>query len=247
MKLTIDQIERFKGQINLKKINIQGQIKLSNTKVLIIGAGGIGSPVALFLARSGIKYFEIADFDKVSKSNLHRQVLFDEKDINKNKALVTKKKISLIDKKIKVKTFQTKINKANIKKLIKDYDYVIDGTDNFSTKTLINDECLKQKKKLFIGSVSQFDCHVFYFNFALKGSCLKCFMPQIPKITPRCQDEGILGTVTGTAGSLIANELIKEVTGINSDLLNHVLIINFEKLNFRKVKINSSAKCKNHH
>ena len=100
MKLTIDQIERFKGQINLKKINIQGQIKLSNTKVLIIGAGGIGSPVALFLARSGIKYFEIADFDKVSKSNLHRQVLFDEKDINKNKALVTKKKISLIDKKI---------------------------------------------------------------------------------------------------------------------------------------------------
>ena len=106
MKLTIDQIERFKGQINLKKINIQGQIKLSNTKVLIIGAGGIGSPVALFLARSGIKYFEIADFDKVSKSNLHRQVLFDEKDINKNKALVTKKKISLIDKKIKVKTFQ---------------------------------------------------------------------------------------------------------------------------------------------
>ena len=165
MKLTIDQIERFKGQINLKKINIQGQIKLSSTKVLIIGAGGIGSPIALFLARSGIKYFEIADFDKVSKSNLHRQVLFDEKDINKNKALVTKKKISLIDKKIKVKTFQTKINKANIKKLIKDYDYVIDGTDNFSTKTLINDECLKQKKKLFIGSVSQFDCHIFYFNF----------------------------------------------------------------------------------
>ena len=137
MKLTIDQIERFKGQINLKKINIQGQIKLSNTKVLIIGAGGIGSPVALFLARSGIKYFEIADFDKVSKSNLHRQVLFDEKDINKNKALVTKKKISLIDKKIKVKTFQTKINKANIKKLRKDYDFVIDRTKNFSTKTLI--------------------------------------------------------------------------------------------------------------
>ena len=115
MKLTIDQIERFKGQINLKKINIQGQIKLNSTKVLIIGAGGIGSPVALFLARSGIKYFEIADFDKVSKSNLHRQVLFDEKDINKNKALVTKKKILLIDKKIKVKTFQTKINKTNIK------------------------------------------------------------------------------------------------------------------------------------
>ena len=105
----------------------------------------------------------------------------------------------------------------------------------------------KTKKKLFIGSVSKFDCHIFYFNFALKGSCLKCFMPQIPKITPRCQDEGILGTVTGTAGSLISNELIKEVTGINSDLLNHVLIINFEKLNFRKVKINSSAKCKNDH
>ena len=164
MKLTNDQIDRYRGQINLKKINIQGQIKLKQQKVLVIGAGGIGSPVILFLSRAGVLTFGLVDFDKINKSNLHRQVLFDNNDIGKKKILVTKKKIQLIDKKINVKTYNTKVNKANLKQIIKDYDYVIDGTDNFTSKLNINDECVKQKKKLFIGSVSQFDAHVFFFR-----------------------------------------------------------------------------------
>ena len=246
MSLTIDEIERYKGQINLKKINIQGQLKLKKEKILIIGAGGIGSPCALFLARSGITNFGIVDFDKVAKSNLHRQVLFDQKDIGKHKAEITKKKLQLINKKINIKIFKKKINAKNIKSIIKNYNYIIDGTDNFLSKLVINDECIKNKKKLFIGSVSKFDAHIFFFDFSKQSTCLKCFMPKAPNISPSCQGEGILGTVTGSAGAIISNELIKNIVGIKSNLKNHVLVINFETLNFRMVKINKSQKCKNH-
>ena len=246
MKLTNDQIERYKGQINLKKINIQGQIKLKKQKVLIIGVGGIGSPVALYLARAGIYEFGIIDFDKVNKSNLHRQVLFNQLDVGKKKVFVTKKKIQMIDKKIKIKNYDIKVNKQNLKKIIKNYDYIIDGTDNFISKLSINDECLRQKKKLFVGSVSQFDAHIFFFDFAKKGPCLRCFMPRPPIDVPRCQDDGIIGTVTGTAGIIISNELIKNSVGISSDLKGKVLIINLENLLFRKVKIKISQICKNH-
>ena len=150
MKLTNDQIERYKGQINLKKINIQGQIKLKKKKILIIGVGGIGSPVALYLARAGIYQFGIIDYDKVNKSNLHRQILFNQIDIDKKKVIVTKKKIKMIDKRIKVKTYDIKVNKYNLKKIIKNYDYIIDGTDSFVSKLSINDECLKQKKSYLL-------------------------------------------------------------------------------------------------
>ena len=246
MKLTNDQIDRYRGQINLKKINIQGQIKLKQQKVLVIGAGGIGSPVILFLSRAGVLTFGLVDFDKINKSNLHRQVLFDYNDIGKKKILVTKKKIQLIDKKINVKTYNTKVNKTNLKQIIKDYDYVIDGTDNFTSKLNINDECVKQKKKLFIGSVSQFDAHVFFFDFSKGGPCLRCFMPKEPQNTTRCQDDGILGTVTGVAGTIISNELIKDAVGIPSNLKNEALIINLENLMFRKIKIKESKNCKNY-
>jgi len=246
MKLTNDQIERYKGQINLKKINIQGQIKLKKQKVLIIGVGGIGSPVALYLARAGIYEFGIIDYDIVNKSNLHRQVLFNQLDIGKKKVFITKKKIKMIDKNIKVKTYDIKVNKQNLKKIINNYDYIIDGTDSFISKLIINDECLRQKKKLFVGSVSQFDAHIFFFDFTKKGSCLRCFMPEPPNNAPRCQDDGIVGTVTGMAGIIICNELIKNSVEISSELKGKVLIINLENLLFRKVKIKISKICKNH-
>jgi adenylyltransferase/sulfurtransferase len=246
MKLTNDQIDRYRGQINLKKINIQGQIKLKKQKVLVIGAGGIGSPVILFLSRAGVLTFGLVDFDKINKSNLHRQVLFDNNDIGKKKILVTKKKIQRIDKKINIKTYNTRVNKSNLKRILKDYDYVIDGTDNFASKLNINDECVKQKKKLFIGSVSQFDAHVFFFDFSKDGPCLRCFMPKEPQNNTRCQDDGILGTVTGVAGTIISNELIKDAVGIPSSLKNQALIINLENLLFRKIKIKESKSCKNY-
>ena len=152
----------------------------------------------------------------------------------------------MIDKKIKVKTYAIKVNKQNLKKIITNYDYIIDGTDNFTSKLIINDECLRQRKKLFIGSVSQFDAHIFFFDFAKKGPCLRCFMPKPPQNVLRCQDDGIIGTVTGVAGIIICNELIKNSVGMSSNLKNEILIINLEDLLFRKVKIKTSKICKNH-
>ena len=246
MSLSNDQIERYRAQINLKKINIQGQIKIQNAKILVIGAGGIGAPVLQFITRAGVQNIGIVDHDTVSKSNLHRQILFGQKDLKSDKVKISKKKIHEIDKKIQVKTFKLKINKANIKSIIKNYDYIVDGTDNFKTKLLINDACYQQKKGLFIGAVGQLHAHVFFFNFGQKTPCLKCFMPRPPFETPRCQDEGILGTVTGLAGNIIANELIKEIAQLKSSITNRLLIIDLEKLTFRNVKIGISKKCKNH-
>ena len=245
MQFTKDDIERYKPQINLKKINIQGQKKIQQSNVLVIGLGGIGSPLLEFLARAGIKKIGLCDFDKVSKSNLHRQ-FYNTTDINKNKSKSAAKKVKLIDKKIKLKIINKKISKLNIKQIAQDYDYIIEGTDSFVSKLLVNDFCKKNKKKLFIGSVSQFDSHIFFFDFNKNGSCLRCFMPKSPNNTPRCQDEGILGTVTGITATLIANEVLKEIAGVKSTLQNHVLISNFENLTFRKVKINISKKCGNH-
>ena len=246
MSLSNDQIERYRAQINLKKINIQGQIKIQNAKVLVIGAGGIGAPVLQFITRAGVQNIGIVDHDTVSKSNLHRQILFGQKDLKSDKVKISKKKIHEIDKKIQVKTFKLKINKTNIKSIIKNYDYIVDGTDNFKTKLLINDACYQQKKGLFIGAVGQLHAHVFFFNFKQKTPCFKCFMPRPPTETPRCQDEGILGTVTGLAGTIIANELIKEIAQLKSSITNRLLIIDLEKLTFRNVKIGISKKCKNH-
>ncbi len=170
--------------------------------------------------------------------------MFYSKDLNKRKTVSVKSKINQIDKNIKVKIFNKKISKKNIKNIIKEYDYVIDGTDNLSTKLLINDECKKQKKHLFIGAVSQLEGHIFYFDFKKNYSCLRCFMPSKPKLSVRCQDEGILGTVTGVVGILIANEVLKVITNNKSQLLNNILVINFEKLSFRQAKINRRLTCK---
>ena len=133
--------------MNLRKISVEGQKKISNSKIIIIGLGGIGTPFLTYIIRSGISSIGIVDYDKVSISNLHRQIFFNLQDINKLKTKVIEKKLKLYDKNIKINTINKKINKKNIKSIIKNYDYVIDGTDNFETKLLINDECKKQKKK----------------------------------------------------------------------------------------------------
>ena len=244
-KFSKDYILKYLPQMNLRKISVEGQKKISNSKIIIIGLGGIGTPFLTYIIRSGISSIGIVDYDKVSISNLHRQIFFNLQDINKLKTKVIEKKLKLYDKNIKINTINKKINKKNIKSIIKNYDYVIDGTDNFETKLLINDECKKQKKNLFIGAVSQLEGHIFQFNFQKNGPCLRCFMPEVPKVTARCQDEGILGTVTGVVGTLIANEIIKVITKIESSLLDHILIINFESLSFRKAKIIKRSKCKN--
>ena len=166
-KLNKNQIERFSRQIILRNIGTLGQKKILNSKVLIIGMGGLGCPVAEFLTRSGVGKLGIIDHDIVSLSNIHRQSLYDGNDLGKSKVKVAQKKLKSINSKTKVNVFNFKLDKKKFEKIIKNYDYIVDGTDNFTAKFLINDLSLKYKKFLVTGAISKFDGHIFTFDFNL--------------------------------------------------------------------------------
>jgi len=239
-------IERFSRQIILKDIGILGQKKILSSKVLIIGAGGLGSPVAEFLSRAGVGLVGIVDDDKVSLSNLHRQSLYNTHDIGKFKVNVAKDKIKKINPNTKVTIYKIRLNSVNFKKIISNYDYIVDGSDNFTTKFLLNDLCLKFKKTLVVAAISKFDGHIFTFNFKnKKDSCLRCFF-QEDKISDDlldCESEGVLGTVAGIVGTLQANEVLKKILNIGMGLDGHILILDLLNLNFRKVKIKKRINC----
>ena len=245
-KLNKNQLEKYSRQIILKNIGILGQKKISNSKVLIVGIGGLGCPVAEFLTRSGIGVIGIVDHDLVSLSNIHRQSLYDEKDLDKSKVKVAQKKLKKINSKTKVKTYNFKLDRKNFIKIIKNYDYIVDGTDNFETKFLINDICIKYKKILVTGAISKFDGHIFSFNFKnKKNPCLRCFYQEetITDDVLNCEYEGILGTVAGIIGTMQANEILKNILDIGKNLNGLILIIDLLNLNFRKVKLNKRKKC----
>ena len=207
-------IDRFSRQIVLKDIGILGQKKILSSRVLIIGAGGLGSPAAEFLSRAGIGLIGIVDDDKVSLSNLHRQSLYNTSDIGKFKVEIAKKKIKKINNNTKIKIYKIRLNRLNFKKIINNYEYVIDGSDNFTTKFLLNDFCLKFKKILITGAISKFDGHIFTFNFKNKKiPCLRCFFQEseISDDILDCESEGILGTVAGIVGTIQANEVLKKI------------------------------------
>ena len=247
LKLNKSQIERFSRQIILKNIGTLGQKKIFRSKALIIGMGGLGCPVAEFLTRSGIGTLGIADNDVVSLSNIHRQSLYDVKDLGKSKVKVTQKKLKNINPKTKVDIFNFKIDKKKFKKIINNYDYIIDGTDNFASKFLINDLSHKYKKFLVSGAISKFDGHIFTFDFNNKNNpCLRCFYQEetISDDILNCEYEGILGTVAGIVGTIQANEVLKKILNIGKNLNGFILILDLLNLNFRKVKINKRKKCK---
>jgi len=239
-------IERYSRQIILKDIGIFGQKKILSSKVLIVGAGGLGSPVADFLSRAGIGSLGIIDDDKVSLSNLHRQNLYNTPDIGKFKVKIAKDRIKKINPNTKVTIYKIRLNNLNLKKIINDYDYVVDGSDNFKTKFLLNDFCIKFKKFLVTGAISRFDGHVFTFNFKNKKvPCLRCFF-QESKISDNllnCESEGILGTVAGIVGTIQANEILKKILNIGTGLDGYIFILDFLHLNFRKVKLKKRKNC----
>ena len=246
MKFTKKQIERYSRQIILKKIGTAGQKKLLNSSVLIVGAGGLGSPIAIYLAALGIGKIGIIDKDKIEISNLHRQVIFTTHDLKKNKSTVAIKKLKKINPDIKVESFNKILNARNINNIAKNYDLIVDGSDNFRTRFTINDYCLKTKKILVSGAISKFDGQVYTFNFSNKKSpCLRCFIPTMPTNpdVDNCEYEGVMGPLGGIIGSIQANEVVKEILQIGQTLCGYILIINALTLNFRKVKLNKRLDC----
>ena len=239
-------IERFSRQIILKNIGILGQKKILLSKVLIVGVGGLGSPAAEFLVRSGVGLLGIIDYDKVSLSNLHRQSLYETSHVGKSKVQVIKKILNRINPNTKVQTYNLKLNNNNFKKIIKKYDYIVDGSDNFKTKFLLNDFCLKYRKFLVTGAISKFDGHIFTFDFKNKKlPCLRCFYQESEPTDDlfNCETEGILGTVASIVGTIQANEILKKILSIGQNLNGYILILNLLNLNFRKVKINKNKTC----
>jgi len=236
---------RYSRQIILKSIGIIGQKKIINSKVLVVGAGGLGCPIADLLTRSGVGLLGIIDFDKVNLSNIHRQTLYETKDVGKFKVNVLKKKLNFINKEVNVKIYNKKADNTNLKNIIKKYDIVVDGTDNFKAKFLLNKFCLKFKKKLVVGAISKLDGHIFSFDFNKKNiPCLKCFYQTEPSDQIlNCESEGILGSTANIVGSLQANEVLKIIVGIGKNLNSNILILDFLNLNFRKVLYKKRKNC----
>ena len=246
MKFSNKQIERYSRQIILKKIGTIGQKKLLNSSVLIVGAGGLGSPISIYLTALGIGKIGIIDNDKVEISNLARQVIFSTNDVGKEKSITAIKKLKKINPQIKLQSFKNRLNEKNIEKIAQDYNLIIDGCDNFRTRFLINDYCFKRKKILISGAISRFEGQVYTFNFSkIKSPCLRCFIPKMPDRPDldNCEYEGVLGTLGGIIGSIQANEAIKEILKIGESLCGYILIVDGLKLNFKKVKLNKRSNC----
>jgi molybdopterin/thiamine biosynthesis adenylyltransferase len=243
MKISNNELLRYSKQIVLKKIGIIGQKKISSARVLIVGVGGLGCPLVLYLANTGLGNIGLIDDDKVDISNLNRQIIFNTTDIGKFKVVQAKKIIRKINKKIKVSTYKLRLNKKNIEKILENYDIICDCSDNFTTRYLLNDYSLKKRKTLISAAISKFDAHIFNFNFKKKIPCYRCFMPEIPSLDNKCDAEGILPTVAGIAGTLQANEVVKSIIEKKNELVGKMIVFNTLDLNFRKIKLTKNFNC----
>ena len=237
--LNKSQIERFSRQLVLKDIGPKGQKKILSSKVLIIGVGGLGCSAAESLVRAGVGTIGLIDNDLINLSNIHRQSLFSSKDVKKLKVSVAAKKLKEINPLTKIKTYKSRLSEKNVENIIKNYELIIDGSDNFKTKFLINDYCKKFKKKLITGAISKFDGHIFTFDFKdKKTASLKNFYQEneISDDILNCEFDGVLGTTALIVGTIQASEALKMIMEIGQNLKNQILIIDLLNLNFRKVK-----------
>lgn len=242
MALTDEQLERYSRHILLKELGTEGQKKLLNSSVLIIGVGGLGSPVAMYLAAAGIGTIGLADADAVDLSNLQRQVIHKTKNIGIPKVESAKQAIEDINPDVKVNAYHTFVTSENILDLIKEYDFIIDATDNFETKFLINDACVIAKKPFTHAGILRFQGQVMTY-VPKQGACYRCvFRNPPPKDSaPTCRQVGIIGAMAGVIGSLEATEAIKYIIGQGDLLTGYLLTYDALKMEFRKVKLPSNT------
>src|SRR3989338_7560827 len=244
MKFSRKELERYSRQLILPELGEAGQVKLKAAKILLVGAGGLGSPVAIYLAAAGVGTIGIIDSDKVELSNLHRQVLHTTKDLKKFKAANAKEKLKALNPHIKVAAYKERFNAANALKLVKEYDLVIDGTDNFPTRYVINDACVLSCKPFVFGGILRFEGQVS--TFGLKdGPCYRCFFEEPPKANevPSCAEAGVIGILPGIIGLLQSNEALKLICGIGEPLKGRLLIFDALSTHFREVKLKRNPNC----
>lgn len=244
MNLRDDQIERYARQIILPNFGAKGQEKILNARVLIIGAGGLGSPCALYLACAGIGTIGILDSETVKLDNLQRQILHSTKDIGRPKVESAKERLKDINPDVEVITHKLRVSARNILDIIKEYNIVADGSDNFPTRYLVNDACILSKKPLIHGAVFRSDGQVITI-LADKGPCYRCLFtqPPPPGLLPSCQEAGILGAVAGVIGTIQANEVLKYILDMGELLIGRLLIFNALDSNFKYVKVRRNPGC----
>ncbi len=238
MAFTNEQLERYSRHIILKEVGPKGQKKLLNSKVLIIGAGGLGAPAAMYLAAAGIGTIGIADADEVDLSNLQRQIIHGTADVGKAKVKSAKETMNAMNPDVTVNTYRTFVTSENIMDLIKDYDFIIDGTDNFPAKFLINDACVMAKKPFSHAGIIRFQGQLMTY-VPDKGPCYRCvFKSPPPKdVVPTCKQAGVIGAMGGVIGSLQAMEAIKYILGVGELLVGKLLTYDALKMEFRTITL----------
>lgn len=244
MDFTNEQLSRYSRHIILKEVGAKGQKRLMNGRVLIIGAGGLGAPAALYLAAAGVGVIGIADADTVELSNLQRQVIHTTHDIGKSKVQSAKETMEAINPDVVVKTYQTFVNAANIMDLIADYDFIIDGTDNFPAKFLINDACVLAKKPFSHAGIIRFQGQLMTYVPG-EGPCYRCVFsePPPPDAVPTCRQAGVIGAMGGVIGSLQAMEAVKYLIGQGDLLTGALLTYDALKMNLRKIPLPRRESC----
>ncbi len=244
IEFTDEQIERYSRHIILPEVGGSGQQKMLEARVLLLGAGGLGSPAAYYLAAAGIGNLGIVDFDQVDLSNLQRQIIHSTERIGMLKTESAKKTIQALNPDVNVTLYNEKMDSSNIMSLIKDYDYVVDGSDNFPTRYLVNDACVMKNKTLIHGSIYRFEGQVTVFK-PDDGPCYRCLYPEPPPpgMVPNCQEGGVLGVLAGVIGNLQVVEVLKLILGIGKPLVGKLLIYDALNAEFRSLRLRRDANC----
>jgi sulfur-carrier protein adenylyltransferase/sulfurtransferase len=243
--LTDTDLKQFSRQIILPNFGLEAQKKLKASRVLVIGCGGLGGPAALFLVAAGVGNMGIIDFDVVSLSNLHRQVLFTTDDIGQKKVEIAKIRLSKLYPDAKIIAFDEKLSSQNALEILKNYDLIVDGSDNFPTRYLVNDACEILNKPFVYAAIHQFEAQLAIFNYEGSATYRDIFAtPPPPHMAPNCSTGGVLGALAGTVGSMQALEAIKIITGVGNTLKNTMLLMEFGEMYFKKISINKNTERK---
>jgi molybdopterin/thiamine biosynthesis adenylyltransferase/rhodanese-related sulfurtransferase/molybdopterin converting factor small subunit len=243
-ELSPPEIRHYSRHLILPEVGTLGQRKLKAAKVLMIGAGGLGSPLGLYLAAAGVGTLGLVDFDTVDESNLHRQVLFGRSAVGRPKIAAAVDRLRDLNPHITVVPYETRLDSSNALELFAQYDIVVDGTDNFPTRYLVNDACVLTGKPNVYGSIFRFEGQVSIF-WGAKGPCYRCLFPEPPPpgLVPSCAEGGVLGVLPGIIGSLQANEVIKLIVGAGDPLIGRLVLFDALKLKFRELKLRKNPDC----
>ena len=243
-ELSVDEVRRYSRHLIIPDVGMSGQKRLKNAKVLCVGAGGLGSPALMYLAAAGVGTLGIAEFDTVDESNLQRQIIHGQKDIGRSKAESARDSVLEINPYVTVQLHEVRLDSTNVMEIFADYDLIVDGTDNFATRYLVNDACVLLKKPYVWGSIYRFDGQASVF-WAEHGPCYRCLYPEPPPpgMVPSCAEGGVLGVLCASIGSIQVTEAIKLLAGIGDPLVGRLMVYDALEMSYQQVKIHKDPHC----